>query len=1071
MEGYECWYHHGEIQHTPSGYYGESSQRKNHNEYEQLIMDAAGPSIGQHFDPGTHTEANNMPEDPNPEAERFYKMLQDARRPLWDGCEHHEASEHTSLSATLATLSLKSDHRMSEAAYNEWMQFMGRVVPKNNNLSKDFYQAKKKVKALGLGCQKIHCCPNGCMLYYKENADRTNCEFCKHDRYNIVRNGKNTSRKVFSKMWYFPLVPRLQRLYSSEQTAGHMRWHREHHRDDKFVTHPSDAEAWMHFDEENPLFATDPRNVRLGLCSDGFAPFKQTGRNYSCWPVIVTPYNFPPSMCMRREFLFLTVLIPGPSNPKKNIDVYLRPLIDELKMLWSEGVLTYDVSLRQNFTMRAALMWTINDFPAYGMLSGWQTSGKLACPVCLERNVGFTLQNSRKVCWFDTHRRFLPHNHPYRKNKNAFKKGRVERSGAIHPLSGNDIWERVKHIPSVEEAPALNEVEGYGVDHHWNKRSIFWDLPYWKDQLLRHNLDVMHIERNVFCNILYTVMDTKGSTKDTLNARLDIANICVRPDLHLVEDTRGRTFKPRAPYTLNKDKKLELLRWVKDLKLPDGYASKLSRCVDMNEAKLFGMKSHDCHVFFQRLLPWAFKALPKHVWSILTEFSMFFREICASQLNAERLRHLEASVPIMLCKLEMIFPPTFFDSMEHLPVHLAYEARVGGPQQYRWMYPFERFLKTLKDKISNQNYVEGSIAEKYLIEEASKFASYYYPTEYISRWRGAPRNDDGGDTSGQISIFNYPGRVVGTTSKSNLEGRDKQVAEWYILNNCSEAAPYIDLFSKWFRSNNSSWPKSELDQLISSRFPVWFREHFVANTSAAHDVAWSLADGAATIVKRLRKYIINGYRFATIEANVNTSCCNYGVSVRGGLVDGTEDDYYGKLLDIIQLDYRGGNKVTLFKCDWFDNTPRGTKVDKYGNVEVHQSRRYTVGYDPFILAQQAEQVYYTSYPTASQGWMAVIKTKARNIIPESKESQTNELSEPFQANVGDLLPVNIVEDDVPINLFDSAAEVDMIPIHEGNEESDDDEQETYSDSEPELDEYETPEEGAQEEVEEQDSSE
>ncbi|XP_061348046.1 uncharacterized protein LOC133293480 [Gastrolobium bilobum] len=666
---------------------------------------------------------------------------------------------------------------------------------------------------------------------------------------------------------------------------------------------------------------------------------------------------------MRREFLFLTVLIPGPSNPKKNIDVYLRPLIDELKMLRSEGVLTYDVSLRQNFTMRVALMWTINDFPAYGMLSGWQTSGKLACLVCLERNVGFTLQNSRKVCWFDTHRRFLPHNHPYRKNKNAFKKGRVERSGAIHPLSGNDIWERVKHIPSVEETLALNEVEGYGVDHHWNKHSIFWDLPYWKDQLLRHNLDVMHIERNVFCNILYTVMDTKGSMKDTLNARLDIANICVRPDLRLVEDTRGWTFKPRAPYTLNKDKKLELLRWVKDLKLPDGYASKLSR------------------------------------------------EICASQLNAKRLRHLEASVPIMLCKLEMIFPPTFFDSMEHLPVHLAYEARIGGSQQYRWMYPFERFLKTLKDKISNQNYVEGSIVEKYLIEEASKFASYYYPTEYISRWRGAPRNDDGGDTSGQISIFNYPGRVVGMTSKSNLEGRDKQVAEWYILNNCSEVAPYIDCFSKWFCSNNSSWPNSELDQLISSRFPVWFREHFVANTSAAHDVAWSLADGAATIVKRLRKYIING---------------------TGSLVYGTEDDYYGKLLDIIQLDYRGENKVTLFKC---------------------------------------RTVYYTSYPTAPQGWMAIIKTKARNIIPDSKESQTNELSEPFQANVGDLLPVNIVEDDVPINLFDSAAEVDMIPIHEGNEESDDDEQETYSDSEPELDEYETPEEGAQEEVEEQDSSE
>ncbi|KAI9078877.1 hypothetical protein K1719_039147 [Acacia pycnantha] len=87
------------------------------------------------------------------------------------------------------------------------------------------------------------------------------------------------------------------------------------------------------------------------------------------------------------------------------------------------------------------------------------------------------------------------------------------------------------------------------------------------------------------------------------------------------------------------------------------------------------MKSHDCHVFFQRLLPWAFKALPKHILSILTEFSMFFREIFASELNVEKLRHLEASMPITLCKLEMVFPPSLFDSMEHLPVHLAYEAR------------------------------------------------------------------------------------------------------------------------------------------------------------------------------------------------------------------------------------------------------------------------------------------------------------------------------------------------------------------------------------------------------------
>jgi hypothetical protein len=92
----------------------------------------------------------------------------------------------------------------------------------------------------------------------------------------------------------------------------------------------------------------------------------------------------------------------------------------------------------------------------------------------------------------------------------------------------------------------------------------------------------------------------------------------------------------------------------------------------------------------QRLLPLAFKALPKPILNALTELSQFFRDITSSLLREDKLRNLEENIPIIMCKLEQIFPPSFFDSMEHLPIHLAYEARVGGPVQYRWMYPFER---------------------------------------------------------------------------------------------------------------------------------------------------------------------------------------------------------------------------------------------------------------------------------------------------------------------------------------------------------------------------------------------
>ncbi|KAI9091064.1 hypothetical protein K1719_028334 [Acacia pycnantha] len=89
-----------------------------------------------------------------------------------------------------------------------------------------------------------------------------------------------------------------------------------------------------------------------------------------------------------------------------------------------------------------------------------------------------------------------------------------------------------------------------------------------------------------------------------------------------------------------------------------------------------------------------------------------------------------------------------------------------------WMYPFERFLRALKEKIKNLRYVEGSIAKAFLVEEATKFSPYYYPPKMISRWRGVPCNDDGGDTSDQVSIFNFPGRVVGKHLRPTLEGSE-----------------------------------------------------------------------------------------------------------------------------------------------------------------------------------------------------------------------------------------------------------------------------------------------------------
>ena len=118
----------------------------------------------------------------------------------------------------------------------------------------------------------------------------------------------------------------------SSKMAEYMSWHVKGGDSDEMV-HPAYREAWKHFDCIHPSFSVEPRNVRLGLCMDGFNPFSQLARPYSCWPVFVTIYNLSPSMCMKQPYIFLSLVISGPKSPGKSIDVLLRPLIDELKIL------------------------------------------------------------------------------------------------------------------------------------------------------------------------------------------------------------------------------------------------------------------------------------------------------------------------------------------------------------------------------------------------------------------------------------------------------------------------------------------------------------------------------------------------------------------------------------------------------------------------------------------------------------------------------------------------------------------------------------------------------------------
>ena len=120
---------------------------------------------------------------------------------------------------------------------------------------------------------------------------------------------------------------------------------------------------------------------------------------------------------------------------------------------------------------------------------------------------------------------------------------------------------------------------------------------------MQHNLNVMHIEKNVMDNILGTVLNLKDWTKDNYKARLNLADIGIRSELHLQRKSNDKYMIPPACFhmtTLEKDGFLQVLH---DVKVPDGYAFNISRRVNLKERKISGLKSHDNHILMQQLLP------------------------------------------------------------------------------------------------------------------------------------------------------------------------------------------------------------------------------------------------------------------------------------------------------------------------------------------------------------------------------------------------------------------------------------------------------------------------------------
>jgi hypothetical protein len=651
------------------------------------------------------------------------------------------------------------------------------------------YESQKLFRALKMPYEQIHACPNGCVLFRKAHEDAKYCPKCNSSRYVEVDSGDGEKRQLnipVSIVRYLPFLPRIQRLYMTEETAKQMTWHKKGKRyKPDMMVHPSDGQAWRYFDDKHREKADEARNVRVAFATDGFNPFGFMAASYTCWPVFVIPLNLPPGVALQQQNIILSLIIPG--HPGSKMGVFMEPLFDELVKAWDEGVWTYDRATKSSFKMHVWYQYSMHDFLAYGIFCGWCVHGKFPCPICKAALRFIWLKKGGKYSSFDLHRQFLPPGHTFRDDIKNFTKGAVVTEPAPRMLTGAEVRAQIEGLVPNGEGGFV----GYGEHHMWTHLSGLTRLPYHDDLLLPHNIDGMHTEKNISEGLFCTIMDSEKS-KDNPKARVDLQALCDRPKQHMQPPRSGKQWRrPRADFVLTPAQRRVALEWMQNLMFPDGYAANLRRAVNLTTQRVHGMKSHDFHIWLERLLPAMVRGfLPENIWQVLAELSYFFRQLCAKELSLTVVEALEKAAPVLVCKLEQIFPPGFFLAMQHLIVHLPYEARMWGPMQFRWCYPIERIIKTVRGKCKNKARIPASIAEACCVEEVSNFTTKYYNENLPSVHNRLPRYN-ASENESNLSIFKGQyGSASGSTNKM-LNNEEWRSIMLYVLTNLVEVQPYI----------------------------------------------------------------------------------------------------------------------------------------------------------------------------------------------------------------------------------------------------------------------------------------
>ncbi|WJZ96904.1 hypothetical protein VitviT2T_015549 [Vitis vinifera] len=320
----------------------------------------------------------------------------------------------------------------------------------------------------------------------------------------------------------------------------------------------------------------------------------------------------------------------------------------------------------------------------------------------------------------------------------------------------------------------------------------------------------------------------------------------------------------------------------------------------------------------------------------------------------------------------------------------------------------DRYLRTLKSYVRNKSRPEGSIAEGYIAEECTTFCSRYLH-DVETKHDHEERNyviENNITNGGGLTIFKCMGRTIGKSTSRVLSTEEWSQAYLYVLTNCEEVTSFIEEHKQSIRVKPRIRAR-DVDLIHTREFISWFEERIIQmrHEGPISEHILSLSRGPSTSVICYRGYIINGFRFHTREREKGKKTQNSGVVVTAEVSSfaSARDknpipghvSYYGVLTDVIELHYLGGNRVILFKCDWWDviNSGRGIKKDEYGFTCLNFERTICTD-EPFVLASQAKQVFYVQNSN-EENWHTVVEIQTRGVYDMNQKVSTND-PEPYQ---------------------------------------------------------------------------